>query len=99
MNSIRNLIADDSFAISFQSMGQYRTALLKALDVAPPAPAVEALARLYWWGGGTSSYGYSADVVLGVRDWIDGGMAGDLPPLPAWVADRCPPLPQAGEGG
>jgi len=38
MSSIRNLIADDSFAISFQSMGQYRTALLKALDVAPPAP-------------------------------------------------------------
>ncbi len=38
MNSIRNLIADDSFAIGFQSMGQYRTALLKALDVTPPAP-------------------------------------------------------------
>jgi hypothetical protein len=40
MNSIRNLIADDSFAMSFQSMGQYRTALLKALDVTPPAPEV-----------------------------------------------------------
>jgi hypothetical protein len=40
MNSIRNLIADDSFAIGFQSMGQYRTALLKALDVTPPAPEV-----------------------------------------------------------
>ena len=83
---------------------------------APPAPevvpvAVEALTRLYWWGGMSGSYGYSADVVLGVRDWIAGGMAGDLPPLPAWVADRCPPLPlpawvadrcpplpQAGEG-
>jgi hypothetical protein len=70
---------------------------------AAPAPAVapgamEALTRLYWWGGGAWSYGYSADVVLGVRDWINGGMAGDLPPLPAWVADRCPPLPQAGEG-
>jgi hypothetical protein len=40
MNSIRDLIADDSFAIGFQSMGQYRTALLKALDVTPPAPKV-----------------------------------------------------------
>jgi hypothetical protein len=46
MNSIRNLIADDSFAISFQSMGQYRTALLKALDATPSAPEViEAVGR------------------------------------------------------
>ena len=34
MNSIRDLIADDGYAMSFQSMGQYRTALLKALDSA-----------------------------------------------------------------
>jgi hypothetical protein len=34
MNSIRDLIANDSYAMSFQSMGQYRTALLKALDSA-----------------------------------------------------------------
>jgi hypothetical protein len=59
--------------------------------------AVEALTRLYWWGGMSGSYGYSADVVLGVRDWIYGGMVGSLPPLPAWVADRCPPLLQGGE--
>jgi hypothetical protein len=76
-----------------------------ALLSQPPAPApavvpvaVEALTRLYWWGGMSGSYGYSADVVLGVRDWIDGGMVGSLPPLPAWVADRCPPLLQGGEG-
>ncbi len=30
--SIRDLIADDSYAISFQSLGQYRSALLKELD-------------------------------------------------------------------
>jgi hypothetical protein len=69
---------------------------------AAPAPvvvpvAVEALTRLYWWGGMSGSYGYSADVVLGVRDWINGGMTGGLPPLPAWAADRCPPLTQAGD--
>jgi hypothetical protein len=40
MNSIRDLIADDSFAIGFQTVGQYRTALLKALDALPPAPEV-----------------------------------------------------------
>ena len=73
------------------------------LAVAAPAPAVvpvavEALSRLYWWGGMRQDYGYNADAVLGVRDWIDGGMVGGLPPLPAWIADRCPPLPQAGEG-
>jgi hypothetical protein len=31
-NDIRNLIADDGFAMSFQSMGQYRTALLSEID-------------------------------------------------------------------
>jgi hypothetical protein len=46
MNSIRNLIADDSFSISFQSMKQYRTALLKALDVTPPAPEAGELGEL-----------------------------------------------------
>jgi hypothetical protein len=30
-NDIRSLIADDDFAMSFQSMGQYRTALLREL--------------------------------------------------------------------
>jgi hypothetical protein len=29
---IRNLIADDSYAMTFQDMGQYRTALLKMAD-------------------------------------------------------------------
>jgi hypothetical protein len=72
------------------------------LQLSAPAPAVvpvavEALTRLYWWGGMSGSYHYSVDVVLGVRDWINGGMTGGLPPLPAWVADRCPPLTQAGD--
>jgi hypothetical protein len=74
--------------------------LLQQLSAPAPAVvpvAVEALTRLYWWGGMSGSYGYSADVVLSVRDWINGGMAGDLPPLPPWIADRCPLLPQAGE--
>ena len=31
-NDIRSLIADDDFAMSFQSMGQYRTALLSEID-------------------------------------------------------------------
>jgi hypothetical protein len=31
-SNIRDLIADDSYAISFQTLGQYRTALLKELD-------------------------------------------------------------------
>ena len=32
------LLADDAYAASFQSMGQYRTALLKALATPPPEP-------------------------------------------------------------
>jgi hypothetical protein len=73
---------------------------IRAIPAPAPVPvAVEALTRLYWWGGMSGAYGYSADVVLGVRDWIDSGMVGGLPPLSAWVADHCPPLPapQAGE--
>jgi hypothetical protein len=38
MTDIRALIADDAFAASFQSLGQYRTALLAAL--AQPEPQV-----------------------------------------------------------
>jgi hypothetical protein len=76
---------------------QRQEAELAALRGVPVA--VEALTRLYWWGGMSGAYGYDADVVLGVRDWIDSGMVGGLPPLSAWVADHCPPLPapQAGE--
>jgi len=34
----RALLADDAYAASFQSMGQYRIALLKALATPPPEP-------------------------------------------------------------
>jgi hypothetical protein len=34
----RALLADDAYAASFQSMGQYRTTLLKALAPPPPEP-------------------------------------------------------------
>jgi hypothetical protein len=37
----RALLADDAYAASFQSMGQYRTALLKALATPPPEPPTE----------------------------------------------------------
>lgn len=36
--AVRDLIADDAYAMSFQSLGQYRTALLKAIA----APAIDA---------------------------------------------------------
>jgi cell division FtsZ-interacting protein ZapD len=32
LSILRDLIADDSYAISFQTLGQYRSALLKELD-------------------------------------------------------------------
>ena len=35
MTDIRALIADDAYACTFQSLGQYRTALLKALAAEP----------------------------------------------------------------
>jgi hypothetical protein len=40
--SLRSAIANDAWAISFQSIGQYRTALLKLIDATPPAAAAPA---------------------------------------------------------
>ncbi|WP_186140108.1 Lar family restriction alleviation protein [Burkholderia gladioli] len=37
---IRALVANDSFAITFQSLGQYRSALLKQIDELKAAPAI-----------------------------------------------------------
>jgi hypothetical protein len=37
----RALLADDAYAASFQSIGQYRTALLKALATPPPVPTTD----------------------------------------------------------
>ena len=39
LESLAALIADDSYAVSFQSMGQYRSALLRAIhDIGQAAP-------------------------------------------------------------
>jgi hypothetical protein len=57
MNSIRDLIADDDYAISFQTMGQYRTALLKALDSAVDAPSVEEIDKVFEDNCYTDDYG------------------------------------------
>ena len=46
----------------------------------------EALRRLRAWGGLDGNF--SVSVALPVIDWIDGGMASDLPALPEWVAVR-----------
>ncbi len=48
MTDIRALIADDAFAASFQSLGQYRTALLAALaQPEPQGPTDKELWDLY----------------------------------------------------
>jgi len=38
LRALRNLIANDSYAMTFQSMGQYRTALLRHFDDLVDAP-------------------------------------------------------------
>ena len=45
----------------------------------------EALLRLRKWGG-IANGNYSSTVMLGVTDWIDGGMVGELPALPDHAA-------------
>ena len=53
------------------------------------ANAIKALRRLRrWWG--LSGAGYSAEIVQGITDWIDGGMVGPLPPFPPHAL----PLPE-----
>lgn len=48
VESIRRLVADDSYAMSFQTMGQYRTAILKALAaLRASSPAEPRNAPLY----------------------------------------------------
>ena len=44
----RALLADDAYAASFQSVGQYRTALLKALATPPPEPPTDEELRKLW---------------------------------------------------
>jgi hypothetical protein len=39
-SALRRLIADDAYAVTFQTTGQYRTALLRALDAAADAAGV-----------------------------------------------------------
>ena len=46
----------------------------------------DALTRLRQWGD--MGAGYSAIVLVEVRDWIDAGMTGDLPEMPEWAVDR-----------
>ena len=59
-----------------------------------PIALVDALQRLRRWGGLVGSTGYSADVVLGVVAWIDGGMSGALPPLPDYILSRATTTPK-----
>lgn len=50
MDQLRALIADDSYAMTFQTFGQYRTALLKAIDVLPASsqPAAVDESNIAW---------------------------------------------------
>ena len=48
LTTIRQVIANDAWAISFQTFGQYRTALLKLIDATPPAQP----AQRTWVGSG-----------------------------------------------
>lgn len=43
----------------------------------------EALRRNRTWGAVSPEWSYT--IAQGVRDWVDGGMTGDLPALPDWA--------------
>ena len=47
-SNIRDLIADDSYAISFQSLVQYRSALLKVLDSQRKTPGLMMKSYDFW---------------------------------------------------
>ena len=64
--NFRALLANDAYAASFQSLGQYRTALLKALDAAPPPepPTDEELDDfiMFWWGHYGDKWFFNEDI-------------------------------------
>jgi hypothetical protein len=76
-HELRNLIADDGFACSFQTLGQYRSALLKAINLragaALSSPALQASAapvagddaglttKEAWWAGYRAGKGVPPD--------------------------------------
>lgn len=52
-----------------------------------------ALRRARDWS--VSSHGYECRQSIIMAEWIDGGMVGDLPPLPAYLSAAMPaPLPE-----
>jgi hypothetical protein len=89
MNSIRDLIADDGYAMSFQSMGQYRTALLKAL-ASGEAPSDKEIDKVFGDNCYTDDYGtylmQEEEFRVGVRV-----------ALSRWCGPSAPPAPGVGE--
>lgn len=66
LRALRNLIANDSYAMSFQSLGQYRTALLHHIDDLPAAPVIAQQSKAgaqpeltVWYGAMPESNGKS----------------------------------------
>jgi hypothetical protein len=72
LGRLRDLIADDSYAASFQSMGQYRTTLLKALDLArrtQPRAELEDERQAAMQAYTVGAFDYEGNPV-GSRDWM-----------------------------
>jgi hypothetical protein len=70
-DKLRALIADDSYAMTFQSMGQYRTALLREFDAARRAQPRAELAderKMAMQAYTVDAFDYKANPV-GSRDW------------------------------
>ncbi|WP_202966745.1 hypothetical protein [Cupriavidus sp. IDO] len=67
---IRALIANDGYAITFQTMGQYRTALLQALDSLPSA-ALAAAEPVAWCISMETARALAAELVRGAESMGD----------------------------
>jgi len=66
VESIRRLVADDAYAMSFQTMGQYRSALLKACS-ATPSPQAEKQPLSDEWIRSMCKQGWVFDTV---KQWV-----------------------------
>jgi hypothetical protein len=83
---MRAAVANDAWAISFQSLGQYRTALLKLIDTTPPEAQPEPVAfyhphKGFYWAKPTH---ISAPTVV------------DVPPVPLYVKWKAAQRPWQG---
>jgi hypothetical protein len=89
----RALLADDAYAASFQSMGQYRTALLKALATPPPEPG-KVTAWMYQGEDNFDGMRWRENWEVTIDEKLARFKSGNKEPIPLFKAHDLAPPPK-----